>query len=77
MKEGDSQEDGKEQMFGSQISAGQHRNNWTQRGILIVYGGPCLLIPEVCMVTYSDGFPRWLSDKGSACNAGNPGSIPG
>ena len=34
-KEGDSQEDRKEQMFGSQISAEQHRNNWTQRGILI------------------------------------------
>ena len=33
-KEGKSQEDGKEQMLGSQISAGLHRNNGTQRGIL-------------------------------------------
>ena len=78
-KEGDSQEDGKEQMFGSQISAGLHRNNGTQRGILTksFRSSPCLLIPVVCVVIYSDGFPRWLSDKESAYNAGNPGLIPG
>ena len=23
------------------------------------------------------GLPRWFSDKDSACNAGNPGLIPG
>lgn len=33
-KEGDSGEDGKEQMFGSQMFAGPHRNSETQRGIL-------------------------------------------
>ena len=30
---------------------------------------------ELC-IQYG-GLPRWLSGKESACNAGNPGSIPG
>ena len=31
------------------------------------------IAPSMCL----EGLPWWLSDKESACNAGNPGSIPG
>ena len=31
-----------------------------------------MLILSICM-----GLPQWLSGKESACNAGDPGSIPG
>ena len=38
--------------------------------------GPCwLFILNIVMCTH--GFPGGSEDKASACNAGNPGSIPG
>ena len=38
---------------------------------------PAQKMPMLSMAVPSPGFPDGLDDKESACNAGDPGSIPG
>ena len=51
--------------------------------ILNLILGPCMLLQTALFCSFSwqsdfiVGFPRWLCDKESTCQAGHRGSIPG